>query len=152
MSVPYKKILVPLDGSELAKQALPHAEELAVRMGASLVLMQVVESNLDRMMVAPGFSVTIPDDRHVERLVEEADVRLADQVGRLAHLHVAAEAMIDVGDAASKIVDYASTHGVDLIVISTHGYSGLTRWRHGSVTTKVLAAATCPVLVIRPMS
>lgn len=150
MATPYKKILVPLDGSALAKQALPHAEELALRMGAALVLMQVVQSNQDRMMVAPGFSVTIADDRHVERLVEEADVRLADQVARLAYLHVAAEAMIDVGDAASKIVDYANTHGVDLIVISTHGYSGLTRWRHGSVTTKVLAAATCPVLVVRP--
>lgn len=150
MSIPYKKILVPLDGSELAKQALPHAEVLAVCMDATLVLLQVVQPNLERMMVAPGFAVTVADEQQVERAAEEANTRLTDQVDRLAHVHVAAETVVEVGDAASKIVDYATAHGLDLIVMSTHGYSGLTRWRHGSVTTKVLDAATCPVLVIRP--
>ncbi|MCB0080346.1 MAG: universal stress protein [Caldilineaceae bacterium] len=59
MSVPYKRILVPLDGSELAKQALPHAEDLATRTGATIVLMQIVQPLMEKMMVAPGYAVTM---------------------------------------------------------------------------------------------
>lgn len=150
MSVPYKRILVPLDGSELAKQALPHAEDLATRTGATLILIQVVHLLTDKMMVAPGFAVTMHKEQEVDTSVEEAHDRLSRQVEHLSHLHIESETMIDVGDPASKIVDYAADHDIDLIVMSTHGHSGLTRWRYGSVTTKVLSEAPCPVLVIRP--
>lgn len=150
MAVPYKRILVPLDGSELAKQALPHAEDLATRTGATIILMQVVQRLTEKMMVAPGFAVTMQNEPAVDNSVEEADTRLTGQVEHLQRLHIPAETMIDVGDAAGKIVDYAAEHEIDLIVMSTHGYSGLTRWRYGSVTTKVLSAAPCPVLVVRP--
>lgn len=152
MSVPYQKILVTLDGSELAKTALPHAEDLAVRTGATLILMQVVPPAADRMLMAPGttVAVTVPNEEYRDRLVEEAHARLAEQISRLGHLRIQAESMVDVGSPAAKIVDYAAAHGVDLIVMCTHGYTGLSRWQHGSITTKVLAAATCPVLVIRP--
>ncbi|MCB0064339.1 MAG: universal stress protein [Caldilineaceae bacterium] len=152
MSVPYQRILVPLDGSEVAQIALPHAEDLAMRTGATLVLMQVVPPSSDHMLMAPGttVAVTVPKDEHMARLVEEAHARLAEQVSRLGHLHIKAETMVDIGSPAGKLVDYAAAHAIDLIVMCTHGYSGLSRWQHGSVTTKVLAAASCPVLVIRP--
>ena len=150
MSVPYKRILVPLDGSELAKQALPHAEDLAIRTGATIIVMQVVQPLIEKMMVAPGYAVTIRDEHVIDPSVDEAHARLSGHADHLYHLHINAETMLDVGDAAGKIVDYAADHDIDLIVMSTHGYSGLTRWRHGSVTTKVLSAAPCPVLVVRP--
>ncbi|MEZ4674752.1 MAG: universal stress protein [Caldilineaceae bacterium] len=150
MSVPYKKILVPLDGSELAKQALPHAEDLATRMGATLVLIQVVQPLTEKMMVAPGFAVTMQNEPAVDTAVDEAHDRLATYVEHLHRLHISAETMVAIGDPAGKIVDYADGHKIDLIVMSTHGHSGITRWRYGSVTTKVLSAASCPVLVIRP--
>ncbi|MCB0080347.1 MAG: universal stress protein [Caldilineaceae bacterium] len=75
---------------------------------------------------------------------------MAGHVEHLYHLHIVAETMIDIGDPAGKIVDYAAEHDIDLIVMSTHGHTGLTRWRYGSVTTKVLSEAPCPVLVVRP--
>lgn len=152
MSIPYQKILVPLDGSKLAQTALPHAEDLAARTGATLILMQVVPPSSDQMPLSPSvaITVTVRNEEEMERLVDEADVRLAEQANRLGHLHIKAETMIDVGHPAAKLADYAATHAVDLIVMSTHGYSGLSRWQHGSVTSKVLAAASCPVLVIRP--
>ena len=150
MSVPYKRILVPLDGSELAKQALPHAEDLATRTGATIVLMQIVQPLMEKMMVAPGYAVTMQNAPRIDNSVDEADARLAGHVEHLYHLHIVAETMIDIGDPAGKIVDYAAEHDIDLIVMSTHGHTGLTRWRYGRVTTKVLSEAPCPVLVVRP--
>ena len=165
MSIPYKKILVPLDGSALAIQALPHAEEIARSLGAQLILYQVVESPAG-IVAAPtgttsggpsvavgvghvGMNVMGDDDERHKRAMDEAAAYLARLVTSLQHRKIAAKADMNTGDPATYIVDYAAANAIDLIVISTHGRTGVGRWIYGSVANKVLQAAPCAVLVVR---
>lgn len=166
MTIPYKKILVPLDGSELAAQALPHAEEIARAAGAKLILSQIVETNME-FVVAPvgvgssgpsvgvggggvGVGVVIEEDPGQQQAIDEAKAHLDRLAASLQHQKIATEVDINTGDPAACIVDYAADNDVDLIVMTTHGRTGIRRWTHGSVTNKVLQAAPCAVLVIRP--
>lgn len=163
MPVPYTKILLPLDGSEFSAQALPHAEAIVSAHGAELILFEVIEDPLRLMVTAPGISVattgssgiigvgpTKPDDKfHIEAM-DAAKRSLDELVTSLKHRKVNAVADIDTGDPAECIVDYAAGHDVDLIVMNTHGRTGVRRWVYGSVTRKVLEAAPCSVLVVRP--
>jgi nucleotide-binding universal stress UspA family protein len=63
---------------------------------------------------------------------------------------VKAEAVVLSGDPAIQIIDYADANAIDLIVMSTHGHTGMARWRFGSVANKVLQAVSCTVVVVRP--
>ena len=77
-------------------------------------------------------------------------IALVSQIPSLRHRQVDAVAEIDTGDPASRIIDYAADNAVDLIVMSTHGRTGLARWTHGSVANKVIQAAPCAVFTVRP--
>jgi len=164
MTVPYKKILVPLDGSELAAQALPHAEEIARTSGAKLILSQIVDTNVE-FVVAPmgsgssgssigvgagGVGVVISNDPRQQQAIDEAKAHLERLAASLQHRKIATAVDINTGDPATRIVDYAAANDVDLIVMTTHGRTGIGRWTHGSVTNKVLQAAPCALLVVRP--
>lgn len=166
MSPLYKKIVVPLDGSELAAQALPHAEEIARGAGAQLILLRVVENPVRMMAAIPGLAgsggsvgagsigvvaVGLDSDAHRQAL-DDAKTALESLAASLRHRKINAVADIDTGDPASRIVDYAVANAVDLIVMSTHGRTGMARWTHGSVATKVLHAAPCAVFTVRPAS
>jgi len=160
----YTKILVPLDGSELAAQALPRAEELARETGAQLILFRVLEDSV-RLMAAlptPGgmgiggaegttmlgvVSVTVDDEAH-RQAVTDATEALDELATSLHHRKVDAKAEIDTGDPAKQIVAYADAHDVDLIVMSSHGRTGLARLAYGSVANKVLQTAPCEVMVV----
>lgn len=164
----YTKILVPLDGSELAAQALPQAEEIARKMGAPLILFRVLEDSV-RLMAAlptPGgmgigggagatmlgvVSVNVDDEAH-RQAATDASEALDELATSLHHRKVAAEAVIDTGDPAKQIVAYADAHDVDLIVMSSHGRTGLARLAYGSVANKVLQTAPCEVMVVRATS
>lgn len=164
----YTKILVPLDGSELAAQALPRAEEIARKMGAELILFRVLEDSV-RFMAAlptPGgvglgggagatmlgvVSVTVDDEAH-RQAVTDATEALDELASSLRHRKVDAKAEIDTGDPAKQIVAYADAHNVDLIVMGSHGRTGLARLAYGSVANKVLQTAPCEVMVVRATS
>ncbi|MFN8493792.1 MAG: universal stress protein [Caldilineaceae bacterium] len=151
MTVPYQKILVPLDGSELAKQALPHAELLAQKTGATLILLQLVPRMDELVALTHGMEFGIKAiDQRQQALVDEASVGLQHIVDDLKVQHIEAKALVDIGDPATRITTYAEANGVDLIVMSTHGRAGVQRWVMGSVANKVLAVAPCPVLLVRP--
>lgn len=166
MSTLYKKILVPLDGSDLAAQALPHAEKIAADSGAKLILLRVVENNphfalAPAAMVGAGLTtgvgtgnvglVMLPTDDDAHRqAMDEAKQSLDLLAEELRYRQIDAEASIDTGDPATQIVDYAADNGVDLIVMSTHGRTGIRRWTYGSVAAKVLQAAPCAVMIVRP--
>ncbi|MBV7331649.1 universal stress protein [Chloroflexi bacterium TSY] len=163
MSIPYKKILLPLDGSEFAAQALPHAEAVASAHGAALILFEVINDPLRIMATPPGvgsarasgtsivgIGPARADDAQHQQAMDEAQRNLGELVTSLRHRKIDAVADIDSGDPATCIVDYASAHDVDLIVMNTHGRTGIQRWAYGSVTSKVLQAAHCAVLVVRP--
>lgn len=167
MTATYTKILVPLDGSELAAQALPRAEELARETGAQLILLRVLETSTSFLTALPtaggpgmgsgtglntiGVVAINRDDAGHQQILDDAKESLDDLAASLRHRKVAAEAEIDTGDPATQIVDYAATHAVDLIVMSSHGRTGLARLTHGSVASKVRQAATCEVMVVRPV-
>ena len=161
----YKKILVPLDGSELAAQALPHAVEIARGAQAQLVLVRVVEQHV-KVGAIPGLGTTgmgggvgggavgllgtSLDDEAQRQAIDEAEATLTALVPELRHRRVEAVVEVLIGDPAIQIVDYADTHDIDLIVMSTHGRSGIARWRFGSVANKVLHEASCAVVLVRP--
>lgn len=154
MSIPFKKIMVPLDGSELAKAALPYAQLLAIQAGqmlsAELVLFRVVPEVTFRRYVGEH---TVYDRERMEEeqlsKVDEAALWLQALAEDLQRHHIQAQPFVDVGDAAEKIVDYAKANQIDLIVMSTHGHTGLRKLVAGSVASTVSTSAPCPVLLVR---
>ena len=135
------KILVPLDGSALAESAIPKAVELA-RVGlSSLLLMRAAEAH-----TLPGAD---PTEAQVE-VVREAEEYLKAVAERLTKDGVRnVETSVWYGPAAAAIVDAARLRKVDLIVMSTHGRSGLGRLILGSVAESVLRGTTTPILLLR---
>jgi nucleotide-binding universal stress UspA family protein len=142
------RILVPLDGSRLAERALEPAATLARYYGAELLLVRVPE--MTRIFVAAefGYGVLYPSQALEAAREEAADYLRSVQAGS-AVAGVRARSEVAEGDVAGAIVDLAGREGADLIVMSSHGYSGLARWLLGSVAERVLRAAPCPVWVVR---
>ena len=145
-----KRILVPLDGSKVAEQSVPHAEELARVMGGELILFQVYES-LARMMSGEAFRASSDEEikEANKRREEEAKAYLKSIAGPFREKGLTVSEVIASGDPAEEILDYAASSAVDIITMSTHGRSGIKRWVFGSVTDKVLHAGDMPVLVVR---
>ncbi len=150
MSIPFKKIMVTLDGSELAKAALPYARLLTAQAQAELTLLRVVPEITPRQYVREH---TQFDRERIEAeqlgKVDEAALWLQALVETLQLHHIPAKSSVDVGDAAEKIVNYAKANQIDLIIMSTHGHTGMRRLVTGSVANKVSTSAPCPVLLVR---
>jgi nucleotide-binding universal stress UspA family protein len=145
-----RRIMLPLDGSPLAQQALPLAAVLAARSGAELVLLRAVMPTLDVAAGVPAPARTPPAIQDMtESLRACAQHGLEDLAARLRSEVVPVAALAPVGPAAEVIVDEAAARHVDLIVMATHGYSGLRRWALGSTADKVLHASHTPLLLVR---
>ena len=141
----YKKILVPLDGSELAKKSLDQAEKMAKTFDAEIMLFEVVP-----YMPIYGSPELVTPLIVDERQRESAERYLASVAEGLKEKGLRVTTMVKTGQqVALEIIDFAKESGVDLIVMSTHGRSGITRWVLGSVTLKVLTRAETPILLIR---
>src|SRR4030066_1307913 len=141
----YKKILVPLDGSELAKLALDHAEKLAKTFEAEIILFQVVP-----FMPIYGSPELVTPLIVDEKQKEAAEKYLANLAEELKKRGFKTMAMVRTGQqVAVEIIDFAKESGADLIVMCTHGRSGITRWVLGSVALKILTRAETPILLIR---
>ncbi|MAT99528.1 MAG: hypothetical protein CL608_20490 [Anaerolineaceae bacterium] len=136
----FKKILLPLDGSPLAEQAMAPAIRMAVDMSAEIVLLHVVVP-LDIDLVLPEASLP-QATKEAERYLAAISARFAP-----AGVNMTTAVVVDF-NTATAVINCAKENDVDLIVMSSHGRSGLTRWRYGSVTARLLRQATCPVLVI----
>ena len=135
------KILVPLDGSMLAEAALSAACDFAARDGAIISLLRAAEA-----MPRPGGDVV---EAQVTA-IREAEEYLASVVRRLADKKVTrVETHVWYGPPAAAIVEAAAAQKADLIVMSTHGRSGLGRLVLGSVAESVLRGTTVPILVVR---
>ena len=140
----YKKILVPLDGSELAEKALDHAEKLAEAFDAEIILFQVVP-----FMTIYGTPELMTPFILDEKQKEEAESYLINLSGDLKKRGFKVTAKVKTGQhVAGEIIDFAKGRGVDLIVMCTHGHSGITLWVLGSVARKVLTRAETPILLI----
>ena len=140
----YKKILVPLDGSELAEKALGHAEELAKTFDAEIILFEV--SPLLPIYGVPELVTPFVVD---DKQKEAAQRYLTNLIDELKKRGFKVTAKVKTGlQVAAEIIDFAKENGVDLIIMCTHGRSGITRWVLGSVAHKVLTQAETPVLLV----
>ena len=147
----FSRLLVPLDGSELAEKALAYAAYIAREVGAELRLFRVVTRPAPPL--SDGEMVIIADTGPTVA-EESANARqyLQMTAERLRETGIRVDYAIEVGDAATAIVEYAREQSVDLIVMSTHGRSGLGRWVYGSVADRVLRSSAQPVLLVRASS
>lgn len=140
---PRKTLLVPLDGSVLAEKVLPHVEILAKQPGkptVDVVLFRVIE----HPTTSGQYFRNIPENR------EEIEQYLANIVTRLKNAKIKVKSKISSGDPAEQIVDYGRKNPFSIIVMSTHGHSGVSRWFYGSVATRVLEHAANPIFLARP--
>ena len=140
-------ILVPLDGSSLAEQALSCAVTLARGLSAELVLLRAVSVPSDARRYLGGTAVKESD--LLERLEAEADEYLREVTDRVRLTGLTVRHVVRHGPAADIIVDYAEQTDIWQIIMATHGYSGIKRWTHGSVAERGLQAASVPVLMVR---
>ena len=153
----YNKILVPLDGSELAACVLPHVESITQGCGVSnVIFLRVVEpAHLPVATEFAGAGSFSEEDAAKARKTQDdhnkaaAKKYLNDIIKRGKYNGADLKAEVIMGKPADSIAEYAEKHGVDLIVIATHGRSGVSRWVHGSVADKVLRSACVPVLMVR---
>jgi len=138
----YKKIVVPLDGSPLAEVALPYAEELAGKMGSETILLSVLQSEeTDDYQKHYAYITKIVKStrHHVEKYLDKSG-------GKSINVDTATR----VGNPAEGILDYVNKCVHNLIVMATHGRSGIGRWAVGSVADKIVRATTKqPVMLIR---
>lgn len=139
----YRNILVPLDGSELAETALPHASMLATASGAELVLIRVC---VPRFLGPQGNREAV-----VQEAGDRAEVEmyLQELQSRLRARGIKAGYRIGTGNVAGAIAKQAHADNVDLIVMSTHGRTGTQLWAYGSVAYSMLKVAPCSVMVVR---
>ncbi len=140
----YKKILVPLDGSKLSEKALVHAHELAKQTNAEIVLLQVV------VFPTRDYDVIPMDVAVSAEVIAETKRYLEHAAGDLRRLGMRVTTQVEVGYVADQIIDYAASHEVDLIVMSTHGRTGPARWLIGSVADRVAHGSKVPVFMVRP--
>jgi nucleotide-binding universal stress UspA family protein len=143
----FNKILVPLDGSPLAEQALEKAVNIAQANDASLCLARIV---VPLEIVAPFVEVQHVYDDAVHRQKEEAQAYLDEVAERLqGRLSKPVHTEARLGMVAETILDCAQENGVDLIVMCSHGRTGFSRWVYGSIAEKVLRGAHCDTLIVR---
>jgi len=144
-----RQILAPTDFSEYSKQAIVSAYELAQTFGAKLILLHVVELPVYPVeaFLPSAVGTTLLDD-----LERQARLHLAQLLPKAEHAKVEVMCLIAVGTPYYKIIEVANAKKVDLIVMATHGRTGLSHLVMGSVAERVLRMAPCPVLTIRPTS
>lgn len=146
----YEKLLVPLDGSKLAECVLPHIDALAKGCGVrSITLVRVVQP----------FYIPTATDAH---LLSEEDIRayeaetrrtareyLDSVAKKLKYENIEVKIEVMQGFAADSLIDYARRNNVDLVIIATHGRSGVSRWVFGSTAERILRGSCTPVLMVR---
>jgi nucleotide-binding universal stress UspA family protein len=140
----FRRLLVPLDGSALAEEALPHALLIARMFNATVELLSVVPRSDLTQYPESWFP-----DLEYEALKEQRQRYLHDLVARLQQEGLQVVAALEAGDVPETIVRIAQSRAADLIVMATHGRGGITRWMLGSVAAKLLAAAPVPLLLVR---
>jgi nucleotide-binding universal stress UspA family protein len=149
MTPSISRILVPIDFSSHSDQALRYAVSLARRLGASLELLHVVEDPF--AAGAWGSEVYVPNVTELlDNMIADARRRLSDLKDVVAHEGVPISIVVLKGRPAPVILEHAAGGRFDLIVMATHGRTGLAHLFMGSVAEAVVRRAPCPVLTLRP--
>jgi nucleotide-binding universal stress UspA family protein len=142
----YKTILVPLDGSELAEIAIPYAEELAGKFGSKVILLNVRKPSED------------PNNPELEAYLKEMIAIVEQDIKKSPDLPLGEKVKVEsvtiglsglLTHPAEEILNYTEKKNISLIIIATHGRTGIKRWALGSVAEKVVRASTKPILLVR---
>jgi len=140
-------ILVPLDGSSFAEYSLPLAEMLTKNFHADLTLMSVIQT--------PGETHSLSSDETAQKKVSswqvEQEVYLKRIVDKIKQKGLDVRYTLRTGQVAESINDMVAEKDVDLVVITTHGRTGIQRWLLGSVANRIVQLATRPVLIVHPV-
>ena len=143
----YSKILVPLDGSLLSECSVEQVKKLAAAGISEVILLRVVEPiDRDEAVTWASAGYTIGDIQNRKK----ADVQkyMVNTVEILKKEGISARGEVLEGRATETIIDYSEKNQVDLIIISSHGRSGITRWALGSVADRVARHSAIPVLLV----
>ena len=149
----YERILVPLDGSEIGEAALPCVEELVAKLSpktkVEVTLIQVVSSRT-YYVIAGEASPPVPYTEEEVALLRKQAMDYLNKAGEtLSSKGAIVTVKVMVGNAAEEIIKAADEAKADLVAMSTHGRSGLSRWAFGSVADRVLRGGSQPVLMVR---
>ncbi len=139
-------ILVPLDGSELSEKALVAAYTIAGMGKAEITLLRVLHPVEEVIKINEHHAIYV--DQQIDFRTKRANEYLK-KICDLAEKTFTINIAVEMGDAAETIINFACKNSIDLIVMSTHGRSGMKRWVYGSVAGKILSNAYNPVLLIR---
>jgi len=144
----YKKILVPLDGSGWAQRAVPHAADIARNNNAELILLHIFRP--------PAYEYTdqlalAGQDSQIQAAREQMKLYLMGVRSELRHEDLRVRTHMTEGmDIAHLLCDFVRGEGIDLVVMSTHGHSGIVRLMFGSVTHEVMRCVDVPVMLVKP--
>ena len=138
----YDEILVPTDGSEAAEAAIEHALELAGQYGGRIHGLYVVDTSI-------AASADVGSEVLIDSLEKEGETALERLSDRVAAADVPMTTETVRGNPHRQIVSYVEDHDIDLVVMGTHGRSGVERFLLGSVTERVVRSCDAPVLVVR---
>jgi len=149
----YERILIPLDGSKVGEAALPHIEELvsklSIEVKVEVTLFQVVSLST-YAAVAGEVSVRVPYTEKEMKQIKKKAMDYLNKAGEgLRSKGAVVKTKVGTGDIADAIAKAADEIKADLVAMSTHGRSGISRWAFGSVTDKVLRGGNKPVLIVR---
>ncbi len=142
----FKKILVTLDGSQLAERALKPAFAVAEKFNSEVLLLRV--PLVQQYVTLPSGTGALVTEQYLERDREETEAYLRAIKTQWAGIACTIRTEAISGEPAAVILDVARSEAVDTIVMSTHGRSGLSRLLYGSVAESVLRGATVPVLLV----
>jgi len=144
----FTRILAPTDFSPGADAALSYARTLAEKFGASLQLLHVMEDPVASVMMSvDSYVPDLPELR--ESMVQEAATQLEGRLSEKDRTVLKATGVAMFGSGARCIVDYATEQDVDLIVMGTHGRTGMSHLLMGSVAERVVRTAPCAVMTVR---
>jgi len=150
----YEKILVPLDGSKVGESALPSVEKMVSNLSPEVKVEVILFQVLSPVHPPVVSGYEIPDVAYTEKQMEENKKRAIEYLNNTGEVlrskGVTVTAKVAFGSASEEIVKAAEEINADLIAMSTHGRSGLSRWAFGSVTDKVLRhGGKIPILTVK---
>ncbi len=149
----YERILVPLDGSKIGEAALPYIEELVSKLQpepkVEVTLLQVVSSMAHWIIAGEATAKVAYTEEEMKQIQAKALDYLNKASEGLRNRGAIVKVEVRTGRAADEIIKFADEIKADLVAMSTHGRSGITRWAFGSVTDRVLQSGTAPILTVR---
>jgi nucleotide-binding universal stress UspA family protein len=151
----YKKIMVPLDGSELAECVLPHVDGFVTGCQVeTIIFVRVVEPAHYSVLATTARPEDYENMQKNEKMFLKerkslAAMYLNEVISRVKQGGISYKTEVLVGKVADSLVDYVDANEIDLVLIATHGRSGISRWVRGSIADRVLRASRAPVLMVR---